>query len=472
VSRSSERRTLIIVSLALFMVVLDNLVVTVALPSIRHSFGASVQSLEWTVNAYTLSYAVLLLTGSALGDAFGRRRMFVFGLVVFTAASACAALAPSTGLLIAARAIQGSGAAIVTPLTLTLLAEAFPVERRGLALGVWSAIGGAAVALGPLVGGAVITTLNWHWIFWINVPVGLLVIPLARRGLAESHGPHGRLDLPGLLLGSSGLLGIVYGLVHSQSAGFGAASVVATLVAGAVLIGAFVAWEIRTDNPMLPMAFLRKRSFVITNLASLAMYFGMFGSIFFLTQYMQLVLGNSPLQAGLKLLVWTGTTMVVSPLAGVLSARYGSRPFLAAGLALQAIALAWIATVATTTTSYSSVLVPFVFAGGGMALFFAPAAAAVLESVRPDQAGQASGATNTIRELGGVFGVAVLASVFSSSGSYNSGPAFVAGLTPALWVGVAVLGAFAALVAVLPWGERSSAHATQTMGVEAATSGT
>jgi EmrB/QacA subfamily drug resistance transporter len=468
--RSAERRTLTIVSLALFMVVLDNLVVTVALPSIRRSFGASVQSLEWAVNAYTLSYAVLLLTGAALGDRFGRRRMFVFGLSIFTTASACAALAPNTGLLIAARAIQGAGAAIVTPLTLTLLAEAFPVERRGMALGGWSAIGGTAVALGPLVGGAVITTLNWHWIFWINVPVGLIVIPLGLRCLSESHGPYGGLDLPGLALGSSGLLGVVYGLVHSQSAGFGATSVVATLAIGVTLIAAFVVWELRAKNPMLPMSFFAKRSFAITNLASLATYFGMFGSIFFLTQYMQLVLGNSPLQAGLKLLVWTGTTMVVSPLAGVLSARYGSRPFLAAGLALQAAALGWIAMVATTTTSYSAVLIPFVFAGGGMALFFAPAAAAVLESVRPDQAGQASGATNTIRELGGVFGVAILASVFSGSGSYATGRAFVAGLTPALWVGVAVLGAFAVLVAVVPWGERASARAVQPAGVEAAAS--
>ena len=448
-SRSAERRTLIIVSLALFMVVLDNLVVTVALPSIRHAFGAGVQSLEWTVNAYTLSYAVLLLTGAALGDRFGRRLMFIVGLAIFTAASAAAALAPDTGLLIAARAIQGSGAAIATPLTLTLLAEAFPVERRGVALGVWSAIGGVAVAMGPLVGGAVITVLNWHWIFWINVPVGLVLLPFAARGLSESHGPYGRLDLPGLALGSGGLLGIVYGLVHSQSVGFGATTVVAPLAAGIGLIGAFV----------LPMGFFAERSFLITNLASLAMYFGMFGSIFFLTQDLQIVLHNSPLHAGLKLLVWTGTTMVVAPIAGVLSARWGSRPFLAAGLASQALALTLLATTASTHTPYTTLLIPFVLAGGGMGLFFAPAAGAVLAAVNPNQAGQASGATNTIRELGGVFGVAVLASVFSSHGSYTSGHAFVSGIVPALWVGVAVLGAFALLVAITPWQSRATAPA-------------
>ncbi len=454
-NRSSERRTLIIVSLALFMVVLDNLVVTVALPSIKHAFGAGVQSLEWTVNAYTLAYAVLLLTGAALGDRFGRRRMFIVGMSIFTAASAAAALAPDTGLLIAARAIQGSGAAIATPLTLTLLAEAFPVERRGLAIGVWSAIGGVAIALGPLVGGAVITSLNWHWIFWINVPVGLAVLPFAWRGLEESHGPYGRLDLPGLVLGSAGLLGIVYGLVHSQTAGFGAPSVLASLAAGVALLGAFVAWELRAESPMLPMHFFANRSFLITNAASLAMYFGMFGSIFFLTQDLQIVLGNSPLNAGLKLLAWTGTTMIVAPIAGVLSARYGERPFLAAGLAAQALALALLASSAGTHTSYTTLLAPFILAGGGMGLFFAPSASAVLAAVSPSQAGQASGATNTIREVGGVFGVAVLASVFASHGSYATPHTFLSGIVPALWVGVAVLAAFAVIVAAVPWGARA-----------------
>ena len=279
-SRSSERRTLVIVSLALFMVVLDNLVVTVALPSIRRAFGSSVQSLEWTVNAYTFAYAALLLTGAALGDRFGRRRTFIVGMALFTGASAAAALAPNTGLLIAARAIQGSGAAIATPLTLTLLAEAFPAARRGAAIGVWSAISGTAIALGPLVGGAVITTLNWHWIFWINVPIGLALLPFAARGLDESYGPYGTLDLPGLALGSSGLLGLVYGLVHSQSVGFEATSVLASIATGVALLGAFVAWELRTEEPMLPMGFFARRSFAVTNAASLAMYFGMFGSIF------------------------------------------------------------------------------------------------------------------------------------------------------------------------------------------------
>ncbi|MGD0198852.1 MAG: MFS transporter [Solirubrobacteraceae bacterium] len=455
--RSTERRTLIVVSLALFMVALDNLVVTVALPSIRHSFGSSVQALEWTVNAYTLSYAVLLLTGAALGDRLGRRRVFVAGLALFTVASAAAAFAPTTGLLIVARAVQGAGAAIATPLTLTLLAEAFPAERRGAAIGVWSAIGGTAVALGPLVGGAVISTLNWHWIFLINVPVGLALLPFAARGLQESHGPYGQLDLRGLTLGSLGLLGIVYGLVHSQTVGFTNPTVIAALSAGALLLCAFVVWELQTEQPMLPMSFFAKRSFAVTNAASLAMYFGMFGSIFFLTQDLQVVLHNSALQAGLKLLAWTGATMIVAPIAGVLSARFGARPFLVAGLASQALALSLLAATASTTTPYTTLLLPFVLAGSGMGLFFAPSANAVLAAVHAQQAGQASGATNTIREVGGVFGVAVLASVFAAHGSYATHAAFLDGLVPAVWVGSAVLALFAVLVALVPWEARSTA---------------
>ena len=336
--------TLGIVSVALFMVVLDNLVVSVALPTIHRDLGASIQSLEWTVNAYVLAYAVLLLTGAALGDRFGRKRMFLLGLAVFTGASAAAALSRSTDLLIAARAIQGAGAAIVTPLTLTLLAEAFPNERRGIAIGVWSGISGIAVALGPLVGGAVVQGISWHWIFWINVPIGLVLAPLAARALRESRGPNAKLDLPGLSLASTGLFGIVFGLVRAQSLGWTSATILGSLIAGLALLAAFVAWELRTREPMLPMSFFAKRSFAVTNVASLTMYFGMFGSIFFLSQYMQNVLGNTPLQAGLKLLVWTGGTMVVAPLAGVFSARFGSRPFMFAGLGLQALALAWLNT--------------------------------------------------------------------------------------------------------------------------------
>jgi EmrB/QacA subfamily drug resistance transporter len=458
--------TLVIVSLGLFMVVLDNLVVNVALPSIHRDLGASIQALEWTVNAYVLSYAVLLLTGAALGDRYGRKRMFIAGIALFSASSAAAALAPSVGLLIAARATQGIGAAIVTPLTLTLLADAFPPARRGLALGVWSGISGIAVALGPLVGGAVVQAASWHWIFWINVPIGLALMPLAAARLAESRGPVRHLDLGGLALGSGGLFGIVYGLVRSQSLGWGNLEIIVALATGAVLLAAFVRHELRTSEPMLPMEFFASRGFAVTNAASLAMYFGMFGSIFFLSQFLQNVLHNTPLQAGVKLLTWTGATMVVAPLAGFFSERYGSRWFLAAGMGLQALALGWLAALASIDTSYASMIAPFVLAGAGMALVFAPAANAVLASVRTDQAGQASGATNAIRELGGVLGIAVLATVFTSHGSYASPQAYVDGLVPAMWVGAGVLSAGALLAAALPFSTRASAaeHAAAEAG--------
>jgi EmrB/QacA subfamily drug resistance transporter len=456
-SQSRNGWTLAIVSVALFMVVLDNLVVSVALPTIHRDLGASIQSLEWTVNAYVLSYAALLLTGAALGDRFGRRRMFLAGLTLFTAASAAAALAPTTGTLVAARAIQGIGAAIVTPLTLTLLAEAFPAERRGMAIGVWSGVSGIAVALGPLVGGAVVQSLSWHWIFWINVPIGLALLIPATRMLSESHGPYGHLDLRGLVLGSGGAFTLVFGLIRAQTLGWGAGSVVALLAAGLALLGAFVAVERRTAEPMLPMAFFARRSFAVTNVVSLTMYFGMFGSIFFLSQFMQNVLGNTPLQAGLKLLVWTGATMLVAPFAGVFSERIGSRPFMAVGLALQGGALAWLAATASIHMHYAQMIAPFVMAGAGMALVFAPSANAVLSSVRDDQAGQASGANNAIRELGGVLGVAVLASVFTSAGGYGSAQAFVDGMVPALWVGVGVLAAGMLVTLALPFGGRSRA---------------
>jgi EmrB/QacA subfamily drug resistance transporter len=457
--KSQRIWTLVIVSLGLFMMVLDNLVVNVALPSIHRDLGASIQTLEWTVNAYILAYAVLLLTGAALGDRLGRKRMFMAGISLFTAGSAAAALAPSIGLLIAARAVQGVGAAVVTPLTLTLLAEAFPTEQRGLALGVWSGISGIGVALGPLVGGALTQFASWHWIFWVNVPLGIALVPLASRRLVESRGDVKHLDLRGLALASGGLFGIVYGLVQSQSLGWSNAEVAIGLVAGTALLLAFIVQELRTPEPMLPMSFFANRGFAVTNAVSVAMYFGMFGSIFFLSQFLQNVLHNTPLQAGVKLLVWTGAVMVVAPLAGFMSERYGSRPFMVAGLGLQAVALAMLAMSASVNQSYASMVIPFVLAGSGMALVFAPSANAVLSSVRTSQTGQASGATNALRELGGVLGIAILATVFTSHGSYTTPQAYVNGLVPALWVGVAVLCAGALIAAVLPFSTRASAAA-------------
>src|SRR3954452_11186168 len=449
------RWTLAIVSIALFMTTLDNLVVSTALPSIRKSLGASIESLEWTVNAYTLSFAVLLLTGAALGDRFGRRRMFVAGISVFTLSSAAAALAPTTDALVAARAGQGAGAALVLPLTLTLLSEAVDETCRGLALGIWSGVAGLGVALGPVIGGIVVNGLSWAYIFWLNVPIGLALIPLALRRLDESYGPDRNLDLPGLALAGLGLLGVVFGIVRGEALGWSSAPIVASIGAGLLLLAAFVAWELRAEAPMLPMRLFKSRAFSATNGVSLAMFFGAFGSILLLAQFFQTAQGYSPLEAGLRTLPWTAMPIFVAPVAGILSDRIGSRPLMATGLALQSIAIGWLAVISDPTTAYSALILPFVLAGSGMALVFAPAANAVLGSVRSAEAGKASGATNAIREVGGVLGVAVLASVFSSSGSYATPATFADGVTAALPIGAAVLAA-GALVALLVPSKRAS----------------
>jgi EmrB/QacA subfamily drug resistance transporter len=445
--RTSTIWTFAITSVALFMTTLDNLVVTTALPVIRKDLDASLSGLEWTVNAYTLTFAVLLITGAALGDRFGRRRLFTIGLAIFTLASAAAALAPSIEVLVAARALQGLGGAIVTPLTLTILSAAVPAERRGLVLGAWGGISGLAVAIGPLVGGAVVQGISWQWIFWLNVPIGIALIPLAALRLRESRGPNDALDLPGVGLASAGLLGIVWGLVRGNSVGWGSPEIVSALVVGLVVVALFVAWELRAPEPMLPLRFFRNRTFTAANVASLLMFFGMFGSIFLLAQFFQTVQGYSPLDAGLRILPWTAMPIFVAPLAGALSDRIGGRPLMVTGLALQAIGLAWIGLITTPTGAYSHVVAPFVLSGIGMALYFAPVANVVLSSVKPEEEGQASGANNAIRELGGVFGVAVLASVFAHYGGYGTGQSFVDGLTPAIYVGAGLVaaGALAAL---------------------------
>jgi EmrB/QacA subfamily drug resistance transporter len=441
--------TFVITSIALFMVVLDNLVVSTALPVIRVDLGASIEQLEWIVNAYTFTFAVFLLMGAALGDRFGRKRMFMIGLAIFTGASAMAALAPSTEWLIAARALQGVGGAIVTPLTLTLLSAAVSPQRRGAALGAWSGIAGFAVAMGPLVGGAVVEGISWHWIFWLNVPVGLILLPLATQ-LRESYGPDKALDLPGVVLGGLGLLGIVWGLVNGNSHGWTSGQIVSSLVAGAILLAAFVAWELRAAEPMLPMRFFRDRAFSAANGASLFMYFGMFGSIFLLTQYFQTSRGFSPLESGLRVLPWTAMPLIVAPIAGALTDRIGGGRIMATGLFLQAIGLAWIAAVTTPTAGYVSLVGPFILSGIGMGMFFAPVAYVVLSSVRPVEEGKASGANNAIREVGGVFGVAVLASLFSHYGGYETSQTFNDGLVPAIWVGAAVVGVGAVLALLIP----------------------
>jgi EmrB/QacA subfamily drug resistance transporter len=439
--------TLAITSIALFMVTLDNLVVTNALPTIQRDFNTTIQGLEWTVNAYTLTFAVLLLTGAALGDRYGRRLMFVIGLVIFTAASAGAALSTNIETLDATRALQGLGGAIVTPLTLTILSDAFPRERRGMALGIWSGISGIAVALGPVTGGAIVTGIAWEWIFWINVPIGIIAIPLALLRLRETRGPDRHLDFPGLLLSGAGLFGLVWGLIRGSEIGWTTREVIASLALGTILTAAFVLWELRTRTPMLRMQYFRSRQFAATNAASFFMYFGLFGSLFLIIQFFQVVQGYSALKAGLATLPSTGLPVFIAPLAGMLLDKIGGRPLIVAGLVLQTIGLGWIAAVTTPTMPYLDVLPPMIIFGVGMGLFFPPVAYLVLGAVPQEAAGQASGANNAIREIGGVFGIGALTTIFATYGSYRSGVAYTDGLVPAVWVGTGIvaLGAIASV---------------------------
>jgi EmrB/QacA subfamily drug resistance transporter len=427
--------TLVLAGLGVFMTCLDNLVVATALPVLRVDLHASLQSLEWTVNAYVLSFACLLLTGAALGDRFGRRRMFAIGVSIFTAASAAAALSPSAGALIAARVAQGAGAAIVFPLTLTLISEAFTAEKRGAAIGIWGGIAGVAVAGGPVLGGAILTAIDWHWIFWLNVPIGIAVVPLALMRLSESFGPRPKFDIAGVSLAAGAALGLTWGLVRSSAAGWGSLEVIAAMLAGIALAVAFIAWERHAPSPIIHLGLFREPAFASANAVSFLMNASTFGSMFIMTQFLQLALGHSPLDAGVWLLPWTGAPMVIMPIAGKLADRYGNRSFMVAGLALQAIGLGWVAAIAAPRMGYAQLGIALAIAGLGISLVFPAVANAVLGSVPPEEAGVASGTNSTMRELGGVFGVAVLAAVFARDGAYSSPPTFVHGVTTALWVG-------------------------------------
>ena len=460
--------TLAIVSIALFMVTLDNLVVGVALPSIQKDLQGGLESLEWTVNAYTLTYAVLLMPAAALGDRFGRKRMFLTGLCIFTLASLGAALAPTIDALIAARALQGLGAAIVTPLTLTLLAEAFPGEKRGLALGIWSGVSGLGVALGPVVGGAVIESAgSWQWIFGINIPIGIALLTLAMWQLVESRGERRALDLPGIAFAGLGLFGLTYGVVRGESQGWATFGIAGPITAGIALLIGFVIWELRAPQPMLPMRFFRSRGFSSTNIVSFCMFFGVFGSIFYLSQFFQTAQGYSPLESGIRTLPFTGMPIIVAPIAGLMSDRIGPRPLMSVGLAMQAIAISWLAAVSTPTVPYSELIIPFIICGTGMSLVFAPAANSVLASVRQKESGQASGATNAIREVGGVMGVSMLGVLFAANGSYASPQAYSDGATAALPLGAVVLAIGAVAALFVPGLKRMRAEAEEHAAAEA-----
>jgi EmrB/QacA subfamily drug resistance transporter len=439
---------LILASLASFMVALDATVVTTALTTIHRDLGVSIANLEWTVNAYTLSFAVLLIPAAALGDRFGRRRLFVAGLLLFTAASAACALAHDIGWLIAARAIQGGGAALVGPLALTLLSAAFPPQQRAQAMGIFGSITGLALIAGPVVGGIIAQGLAWQWIFWLNVPIGLLVVALVLSRVQESFGPRTSLDLGGLLSIAGASLGMVWGLVRGNSAGWGSFEVVTTLVAGGLLAIVFVAWELRARAPMVPMHFFRSRAFSAGNAATFLQTTSLIGVVFFLAQFFQVAQGNGALGAGLRLLPLTATLFVVAPLAGALVNRIGERVLVTVGLFLQASGIAWIGLVAAPGLPYVEIIVPLLIAGCGASFSIPAMQNVVINAVKEGEIGKASGAYSMFRQLGGAFGVAILAAVFAATGSLGSPQAFSSGFASALSVAAALslLGALAGLV--------------------------
>jgi EmrB/QacA subfamily drug resistance transporter len=467
-SRSATRWVVALTGVGSLMAALDTLVVSTALSTIRLKLHASVEQLEWTVNAYNLSFAVLLITAAALGDRFGRRRLYASGLAVFAAASAACALAPNVGWLIAARTVQGAGAALIMPLGLALLSEAFPPERRGTAIGIFSAITGLAVASGPLVGGAIVQGISWEWIFWVNVPIGLVAAPLVLARMRESHGPRASLDTPGLTLVTLGALGIVWGLVRGNQVGWSSFEVLATLVAGVLLIVGFIRWELRAGEPMLPMRLFRSRAFSAGNAAIFFTFAALFGTVFFYAQLLQTALGFGPLGAGLRLLPYTATFMTVAPIAGTLADRIGERPLLVGGLTLQTAGLAWLALIAKPDLAYSQMLAPFIIAGVGVSMAIPSAQNSVVGSVASEALGKAAGVNSMMRELGGVFGIAVAVAVFAAAGSYASAQAFTNGFGPAIGVsaGLALAGALAA--AVLP-SRRATATQANLMTAQAST---
>jgi EmrB/QacA subfamily drug resistance transporter len=467
-SRATRGWVLVLTSVASLMVALDTLVVATALSTIKRDLGASIEQLEWTVNAYNLSFAVLLMTAAAIGDRFGRRRLLASGLGLFVAASAACALAPDVGSLIAARAVQGVGAALVMTLALALLTAAFPPERRATAIGIFSGITGFAVAGGPLVGGAIAEGLDWEWIFWINVPIGLAVIPLVLTRMSESRGADGALDVRGLALVSCGALGIVWGLVRGNAAGWGSLEVVAALAAGVLLSLGFVGWELRVPEPMLPMRFFRSRAFSSGNAVSFLLFASLFCAVFFLAQFLQAGLGYGPFEAGLRLVPWTATLSVCAPLAGALADRLGERPFMVAGLLLQAAGMAWIALIAEPGLAYGELVAPLIVAGCGVSMAIPSAQSSAVGAVAAGAIGKAAGTNSMMRQLGGVFGIAISVAVFAGAGSYASAAAFSDGFGAAIGVSaaLALVGAIAGMA--MPGRERAAATPEAAIATEAA----
>lgn len=450
-------------SLPMFMATLDNLVMTNALPVLHLEMGASVEELQWFVNAYTLAFAGAILVASALGDRFGRRTVFAWGVALFGLGSLFAALSTDPGQLIAARAVQGLGAAAVMPLSLALLTGAVPAARRPLAIGIWGGVSGLGVAVGPLVGGAIMEGWTWQAIFWINIPVAIVAIPLALLVLRNDFGERARIDIPGALLAASGMLALVHAVVRGNDDGWDSAGVIIELAVGTVLLVAFVFWQMRAKAPLVPLRLFRDRSFSITNVIGFAFSFGTFGSVFILIQYLQVVQGSTPLEAAVQTTPWTLAPMFVAPLTGMIAPRVGTRVLLVPGLLLQAVALAWIAQITAPDLAYANLVAPFILAGVGMGLVFAPSATALLATLGLVDHAKASGVNSTVRELGVALGTAVMTAIFVGAGGQLTPDLYVDAAKPAVFTGAAVLIAATVIALWLPSGRSAAPAAVDTV---------
>jgi len=450
--------TLILASIGAFIASLDVVVVATALPTLRTHLHANLADLEWTINAYNLAFACLMLTGSALGDRFGRRRTYALGLLLFAAASVGCALSTTGNELIVARVIEGAGAAAVMPLTLTLISHVFPPEKRAAAIGIWGGVTGLGVSIGPVVGGALIQYLSWQWIFWINVPIAVVVAALTMVKVQESHGPRPQLDLVGLVLVAAGMLGLTWAAVRAPSVGWGSTEVVSSLAGGAVFVALFVAWERRARYPMVPMSYFRSRGFTTPNGVIFFQFMSVIGTLFMLTQLLQVGMGYTAFGAGVGILAWMLTPLFVAPVAGKLAERFGTKPFMVLGELMASVGLVWMVLVIHPGVSYAALIAPLIFQGIGSAMVFPTAPAAVTMAVPPADAGVAAGVNSALRELGGVFGVAIVAAVFAhNGGGYASRALFIHGCKPALYV-AAILAGLGFVSAILAPGKDAVAR--------------
>ena len=407
--------TLAAVAFGLFMIMLDNTVVNVALPSMQASLDLKISELEWIVTGYALAFGAFMLTGGKLADLFGRRRIFVTGLVIFTLASLACGLARSAGMLIGTRVVQGLGAALMNPSTLSIITVAFPPRERGRAIGIWVGVSALALAIGPLVGGFIAEHIDWSWIFFINVPIGAIAIVVAYAYIDESRDTSGEqhADVPGLLTSGIGLFALTYGLIEANAHGWGSPRIVASLVVAVVMLATFVALERHQRLPMLDLSLFRDRIFAGANTVMLLSALAMFGVFFYVSLYMQQVLGFTPVQAGLMFLPMTALIIVVAPRAGHLADRIGSRLLAAGGQLLVALSLLLFSRL-TADASFWDLLPPMVVSGAGMAMTMTPATAAAMAAVSHDKAGVGSAVLNSARQVGGSIGIALMGAVVAA----------------------------------------------------------